>query len=96
MNLPFAVWLTSSFFEEVPAEIEESALIDGCSRLQAFRKVVLPLVVGGLAVTALFTFIMSWNEFIFALALTQSEAATAPRSLTGFFTEFGGIEYERR
>ena len=95
LNLPFAVWLTSSFFEEVPAEIEESALIDGCSRLQAFRKVVLPLVVGGLAVTALFTFIMSWNEFIFALALTQSEAATAPRSLTGFFTEFGGIEWGR-
>jgi len=93
LNLPFSVWLMSSFFQDLPVEIEEAALVDGCSRLQAFGRVTLPLVTGGLAVTALFTFIMCWNEFIFALALTGSRAATVTRGLTGMIIMYGGIKW---
>jgi multiple sugar transport system permease protein len=74
--IPFAVWLMIGFIRDVPKEIEEAALIDGCSRLQALLRVVLPIIVPGLAVVALFAFITTWNEFLFAVILTGAETKT--------------------
>jgi len=74
--IPFAVWLLIGFIRDVPLEIEEAALIDGCSYLQALLLVVLPVIVPGLAVVALFAFINHWNEFLFALLLTGADTKT--------------------
>lgn len=70
-NLPFVIWLLKGFFEDLPIELEEAALIDGCSHWQAFRMIALPLIAPGLVATALFSFIFAWNEFMFALLLTR-------------------------
>lgn len=75
-NLPFVIWLMKGFFEDLPIDLEEAALIDGCSHLGALRHIVLPLVTPGLVATALFSFIFSWNEFMFALLLTRNEVRT--------------------
>ena len=89
MNIPFAVWILKGFFEELPTELEDSALVDGCSRFQAFSRISLPLVAPGLVATALFCFIFSWNEFLFALILTRSHV----RPLTVVITSLiGGHE----
>lgn len=88
-NLPFAIWLLRGFFREVPREVREAAIIDGCTELQVFLRMMLPLMTGGLVATGVFVFIGAWNEFLFALALTQSEAATAPLSVIGFRNEYG-------
>ncbi len=88
-NLPFAVWMMRSFFREIPREIEESALVDGCSIFGAFRYIALPLVAPGLAATGILTFIFSWNEFLFALILTGSRAVTLPVGITGYMKETG-------
>ena len=74
--IPFAVWLLIGFIRDVPREIEEAALIDGCSYLQALLRVVLPVILPGLAVVALFAFINTWNEFLFAILLTGAETKT--------------------
>jgi len=74
--IPFAVWLMIGFIRDVPREIEEAALIDGCSHLQALLRVILPIIVPGLAVVALFAFITTWNEFLFAVILTGAETKT--------------------
>lgn len=70
-NLPYAIWLLSSYFEELPQQIEEAAIVDGCSRFQAFLRVALPLSTPGLVVTAFFTFMFTWNEFLLALLFTR-------------------------
>ena len=88
-NLPFAVWMMRSFFREIPREIEESALVDGCSIFRSFRNIALPLVAPGLAATGILTFIFSWNEFLFALILTGSKAVTLPVGITGYMKETG-------
>ncbi len=88
-NIPFAVWLLRGFFQEIPKEIEESAMVDGCSPLGAFWYIALPLIAPGIAATGIFTFIFSWNEFLFALILTGTRAQTVPVSLTGFVRETG-------
>lgn len=75
-DLPFVIWLMKGFFEDLPIDLEEAALIDGCSHLGALRHIVLPLVTPGLVATALFSFIFSWNEFMFALLLTRNEVRT--------------------
>ena len=74
--IPFAVWLLIGFIRDVPREIEEAAFIDGCSYLQALFRVVLPVILPGLAVVALFAFINTWNEFLFAILLTGAETKT--------------------
>ena len=89
ISLPLSIWLMSSFFEAVPIELEEAAKVDGSDRLQAFRHVVLPVVSGGLAVTAIFAFLASWNEFLFALLLTSVRAQTTPIVIANFQTQFG-------
>jgi ABC-type glycerol-3-phosphate transport system permease component len=88
-NLPFAIWLLRGFFREIPGELREAAIVDGCSELQVFRKIMAPLVGGGLVATSVLVFIGAWNEFLFALALTQSNAATAPLAAIGFRNEYG-------
>ncbi|MBC7909793.1 MAG: carbohydrate ABC transporter permease [Pyrinomonadaceae bacterium] len=88
-NLPFVVWMMRGFFMEVPREMEEAARVDGDSRLGALRRVVLPLVAPGLAATAVFCLIISWNEFLFALVLTQTDAAmTLPVGIAGRVTQY--------
>jgi len=77
-NLSFSVWLMKGFMDEIPREYEESALIDGYSRMQAFFKIVLPEAVTGIAATSVFCFIIAWNEYAFALMMTNRRAQTAP------------------
>jgi multiple sugar transport system permease protein len=87
--LPLSIWLLASFFEGVPREIEEAALVDGCGRFTALRRVILPVVSGGVAVTAIFAFLASWNEFLFALLLTSVRAQTTPIVIANFQSQFG-------
>jgi multiple sugar transport system permease protein len=88
-NLPFVVWMMRGFFMEIPREMEEAARVDGDSRLGALRRVILPLVTPGLAATAVFCLIISWNEFLFALTLTQTDAAmTLPVGIAGRVTQY--------
>jgi len=89
ISLPLSIWLMSSFFESVPDELEEAAKVDGASRLGALWRVVLPVVSGGLAVTAIFAFLASWNEFLFSLLLTSVRAQTTPIVIANFQTQFG-------
>lgn len=84
MNLSFVTWVLLGFFRDIPAEFEEAALIDGYSQWQIFRRVALPLVRPGLASTAILSAIFAWNEFLFALILTNQDAATIPVYLAGF------------
>jgi len=78
VNISLAVWLLKGFIDEIPREYEEAALIDGYTRLQAFRKVVLPQAATGIASTAIFCLIFAWNEYAFAVLLTSGRAQTAP------------------
>lgn len=89
ISLPLSIWLMASFFEVVPNELEEAAKMDGAGRLRALRWVILPIVSGGLAVTAIFAFLASWNEFLFALLLTSINAQTTPIVIANFQTQFG-------
>ncbi len=77
LNVSFAIWILRSFVEEVPVELEESAMVDGASRAEVLRVIVLPLCFPGLVTTAIFSFVFAWNEYLFALVL-----ATSPRSKT--------------
>ncbi|MCI0157758.1 carbohydrate ABC transporter permease [Leifsonia shinshuensis] len=89
ISLPLSIWLMSSFFEAVPVELEEAAKIDGNSRLGALWRVVIPVTAGGVAVTAIFAFLASWNEFLFALLLTAVRSQTTPIVIANFQTQFG-------
>ena len=92
LNLGLVVWLMRAFFDEIPKELEEVALLDGCSRLQALLKITLPLCKPGLMAAGLFSFIMCWNEFLFALVLTSGDMRTAPVAVSGYIT-FRGINW---
>ncbi|WP_413989328.1 carbohydrate ABC transporter permease [Labrys okinawensis] len=78
VNVSLAVWLLKGFIDEIPREYEEAAMIDGYTRLQAFRKVVLPQAATGIAATAIFCLIFAWNEYAFAVLLTSGDAQTTP------------------
>jgi len=78
VNVSLAVWLLKGFIDEIPREYEEAAMVDGYTRLQAFRKVVLPQATTGIVATAIFCMIFAWNEYAFAVLLTSGEAQTAP------------------
>ena len=88
INLPIAVLLLKSFFDDVPADVDEAAMIDGATRLQIFWRVILPLVKGGVAATAVLCFIFSWTEFLLSLFLTNS-IRTLPVKITTFVTSTG-------
>ncbi|UCG94423.1 MAG: carbohydrate ABC transporter permease [Candidatus Aerophobus sp.] len=86
-QFPFAIWLLISFFKAIPIEIEESALIDGCSRLRSFLEVVIPLSAPGVATAALYSFITSWNEYLYAMMfLTQESKKTLPVAIAAYVT----------
>lgn len=92
LNITFVVWMMESFFREIPTDLEEAAMVDGDSRLGAFRKVVLPLAAPGMVATAIFAVIVTFNEFLFALALTATpDAMTMPR---GTATLIGRIDVD--
>jgi multiple sugar transport system permease protein len=83
-NVSFTIWMMKGFVDEVPAEYEDAAMLDGYTRLQAFWRFTLPLLVPGIAATAVFALIFSWNEFVFAIFLTSSqEVRTAPPAIAG-------------
>ncbi len=82
-SLPFVVWIMRGFFRGIPRELEDSALIDGCSHFQALWRIILPLSLPGLAATAAFTSIFSWNELLFAITLTFNRAKTFPTMVAG-------------
>ena len=86
-SVPYAIWLLVGFFQTVPLEIEEASYIDGANKLQTFIKVVLPIVTPGVIAVAIYTFINAWNEFLYALILTNSSSkmtvAVALKSLEG-------------
>ena len=88
INLPMTVWLMRAFFREIPPEIEEAALVDGCRPLEAFRRVTLPLVIPGLVAAGILAFIFSWNEFPVALSLTSRELATVPVAIARFAQQY--------
>ncbi len=85
-TIPLATWMMIGFFEDVPAELEESAMIDGCSRLEALFRINLPIVTPGLAATAILAFLYCWNEFLYAVILTGRDARTLPVTITSFMT----------
>ena len=85
-NIPLTVWLMKGFFDEVPTALEEAAAVDGHGLISIFWRVTLPLAAPGLAVSAVFCFIFSWNEFLFALMLTGSEAQTATVAVMSFWS----------
>jgi len=86
-GLPFVIWLMLGFFQDMPAEIEKAAIVDGCSFWQRFRRVILPLALPGLAVTSIFAFIYSWNELLYASMLTSFNAKTIPVVVSGFISD---------
>lgn len=88
INLPISIWILQSFLEDLPRELEEAALIDGCSHFGTFRRVVVPLIAPGLAAVAVLTFIFSWNEFLFALNLTSIKTATIPVGIARFAQQY--------
>jgi multiple sugar transport system permease protein len=89
VSLPLSIWLMASFFDAVPDELEEAARVDGASRIGALWLVVLPVTRGGVAVTAIFAFLASWNDFIFALLLTSVRAVTTPLEIANYQSQFG-------
>jgi multiple sugar transport system permease protein len=89
ISLPLAIWLLTSFFEAIPVELEEAAMVDGASRMRILISVIVPVVSGGIAVTAIFAFLASWNEFLFSLLLTAVRAQTTPIVIANFQTQFG-------
>ncbi len=88
-NLPFLVWILMGFFEGVPKELEEASLIDGASRLTSFFKVIFPIAAPGIMSAGVLSFIMCWNEFLFALVLTGAETSTIPVALAALQTQRG-------
>jgi ABC-type glycerol-3-phosphate transport system permease component len=83
--MPLAVWLLVGYFRQLPAELEEAAMVDGASRFRAFREVIVPLALPGIAATAILTFVYSWNEFLFALSFTLGpERQTVPVAIALF------------
>ena len=88
-NIPFTIWMMRGFIEDLPKELEEAAFVDGCSRMQSMRRIVLPLVAPGLVATAIFCIINSWNEFVFSNFLTTINAKTVPTSVMMYLSVSG-------
>lgn len=89
--MPFAIWMIKGFIDGIPLDTEEAAMVDGSSRLQVIRNIVLPMAAPGLLTSAIFCFIIAWNEFLFALILTNKEAVTLPIGLALFKGEEGDL-----
>lgn len=89
--LPYAVWMIKGFLDAVPVEIEESAMVDGASRARVLAEIVVPAAWPGIITAAVFSFTLTWNEFLFALILGKQHALTLPIGLIGFRTERGDL-----
>ncbi len=90
--LVYVIWTMSSYYQNIPEELEDAARVDGCSRLSAIWRVVLPLSTPALVSTGLLTFLLAWDEFLYALVLTSTQAKTLPVAVGEFSTQFG-IDY---
>lgn len=88
-NLPYTVWILIGFFQGIPVDLEEAAMIDGCSRLRAFLQVTVPVSLPGLLAAGVFNFILNWNEFLFALILTGRDTRTLPVAIASLWTQQG-------
>ncbi|MFO1058784.1 MAG: carbohydrate ABC transporter permease [Dongiaceae bacterium] len=82
-SLPFAIWMLVGFFRDLPRELDDAAMIDGCSHWQILCRVHLPILRAALAVVAIFTFVFAWNELVLALMLTEVDAKTVPVAVIG-------------
>lgn len=89
--MPFGVWMIKGFIDGIPIDTEESALVDGSTRLQVIRNIVLPMAAPGIITASIFCFIIAWNDFLFALILTNNEAVTLPVGLALFKAEEGDL-----
>ncbi len=89
--MPFAVWMIKGFIDGIPMDTEEAALVDGSTRWQVIRNIVLPMAAPGIVTAAIFCFIIAWNDFLFALILTTNEAVTLPVGLALFKAEEGDL-----
>jgi len=88
-TLPFGVWMLKGFFDAIPNELEQAAMIDGCGRMGAFLRVVLPVAGPGLAATSIYSLIAAWNDFMFAITfINKEEMSTLPMALQSFFGQF--------
>jgi len=92
-TLPFSIWMIRSFIEEAPQELEAAAMIHGMSQMEAFVKITLPLVKGGILATALFIFILNWSEFLFALVLTSGNVTTVTLQVANYVSASSGKLY---
>ena len=81
INQPFTIWMLRSFFINIPSELDEAALVDGCTRFQAFRKVIIPVMWPGVVTTGLFSFLLAYNDFLLSSALTNAEKMTMPAAI---------------
>ncbi|MGF6950815.1 multiple sugar transport system permease protein [Neobacillus sp. B4I6] len=88
LNVPFAIWLLIGFFDSVPKEFDEAARVDGCSWIGSFIRIILPVSLPGLATTAIFTFMLAWNDFLFSLLMTSTKAKTATVGISEFLTAY--------
>lgn len=88
-NLPFAIWLMSAFFAEIPPSLEEAAQVDGCTRWQVFRLVVLPITAPGVVTTAVLCIVFSWNDYAFAAAFSGPSTQTLPMTAGALITQTG-------
>ena len=93
VTLPFAFWLMMTFFDEVPREIEEAALVEGCSPWRVFYRVTLPMVKAALATTILFVFILNWSDYVIALLLTRKDWVTIPVYMNALTSAMTGQMY---
>ena len=86
INQPFTIWMLRSFFVNIPQELDEAALVDGCTRLQAFRRVIIPVMWPGVVTTGLFSFLLAYNDFMLSSALTNADRMTMPAAIAGAIT----------
>ncbi|HEB27900.1 MAG TPA: carbohydrate ABC transporter permease, partial [Porticoccus sp.] len=86
-SLPFSVWFLTAYMRSIPRELDEAALVDGCTRISALFRVILPVIVPGVAATLVYVFLVSWNEFLFAYILIRTQdLRTLPLGVAAFFT----------
>ncbi|HUC92907.1 MAG TPA: carbohydrate ABC transporter permease [Paenibacillus sp.] len=88
INIPFVIWMMIGFFDGLPKELDESARVDGCGKFGAFMRIILPISLPGLATTAIFSYMLSWNDFLMALMMTSTSAKTVPVGLSEFLTAY--------
>ncbi len=86
INQPFTIWMLRSFFMNIPRELDEAALVDGCSRFQAFRRVIIPVMWPGVITTGLFSFLLAYNDFLLSSALTNADKMTMPAAIANSIT----------